>query len=149
LKKKSGKKFQQEKFKSVEEFLESLSGDELKIVTRLRAIIFECAPEISEKLSYNVPFYKMRKGLFFIWPSSIKWGKENSWTGVRFGFQKGYMLNDELNYLEKGNRKFVYYKTFHSVKEIDAHTLKSYIYAALITDKILAKKHGASEGDVQ
>lgn len=149
MKQKTKWKFQHVKFKSVDEFLESLTGEELKIVSRLRSVIFECAPEISEKLSYNVPFYKLNKGLFFIWPSSVKWGKENSWTGVRFGFQKGYMLNDDLEYLEKGNRKFVYYKTFQSVKEIDADILKGYIYAALITDKFLGKNNGTSEGDVQ
>lgn len=149
MKKKSGIKFQDVKFKSVDEFLDFLEGEERKIVKILRSVVFECLPEITEKLSYNVPFYKLHKGLFFIWPSSIRWGKVNSWTGVRFGFQTGYLLLDEHNYLEKGNRKHVYYKTFHSVKEIDKELLKTYIFEAAIVDQTFSKKHGTSERNVQ
>lgn len=132
--------FKNIKFKSVEEFLEFLPDDELKIVKFLRKIVFDSLPHITEKISYNVPFYKMNKGLFFIWPSSVKWGKGQSWTGVRFGFQKGYLLSDEINYLDKGERKYIFWKNFSSVKDIDPDLLKSYIFEAALIDQEIKKK---------
>ena len=127
-------------FHSVDEFLDFLPDDELKITQLLRKLIFECAPGITEKLSYNVPFYKMNKGMFFIWPAAILWGKTKSYTGVRFGFQQGYLMADDLDYLDKGDRKQVYYRDFLKTGDIDADLLRSYIFEALIIDKQFKKK---------
>ncbi|MCE3228728.1 MAG: hypothetical protein K0S32_3279 [Bacteroidetes bacterium] len=128
-------KFQDVKFRNVDEFLDYLPEDERKIVNLLRKIVFDCLPEVSEKLSYNVPFYRVHKGICFVWPASVKWGKGHTWTGVRFGFQYGYLLADEINYLDKGERKQVYWKNFSSIKEIDTDLLKSYIFEAAILDQ--------------
>lgn len=127
-------------FSSVDEFLDYLPDHELKIAERLRKIIFDCVPGITEKLSYNVPFYKMNKGMFFIWPASILWGKTKSYEGVRFGFQQGYLLTDDQNYLDKGNRKQVYYRDFLTIRDIDTDLLRSYIFEALIIDGQFKKK---------
>lgn len=127
------------RFNSIDEFLDYLPAAELKIVERLRKMIFECVPQITEKLSYNVPFYKMNKGMFFIWPASVLWGKTRSYEGVRFGFQQGYLLTDELNYLDKGERKQVYYRDYKTVKDIDADLLRTYIFEAVIVDKQFKK----------
>ncbi len=127
-------------FNSIDEFLDYLPADELKIVERLRKVIFDCVPHITEKLSYNVPFYKINKGMFFIWPASVLWGKTKSYEGVRFGFQQGYLLTDELNYLDKGERKQVYYKDYLTIKEIDADLLRTYIYEALLIDEQFKKR---------
>jgi hypothetical protein len=132
-------KFQPVKFKTVDEFLDHLPEDELKVVVLLRKLIFDCLPGITEKLSYNVPFYKIHKGLFFIWPASVLWGKKNNWTGTRFGFQQGNLLNDDINYLDKGDRKQVFYKNFVNVKEIDTDILKSYIFEAALIDQQFSK----------
>jgi len=126
-------------FNSIDEFLDYLPAGELKIVERLRKIIFDCVPHITEKLSYNVPFYKMNKGMFFIWPASVLWGKTKSYEGVRFGFQQGYLLTDELNYFDKGERKQVYYKDYLTIKEIDADLLRTYIFEAVMVDKQFKK----------
>lgn len=127
-------KMQNVKFKNVEEFLEFLPPDELKLTKFLRKIIFDCVPGITEKLSYNVPFYKRNKGMFFIWPASVLWGKKQTYKGVRFGFQQGNLINDEPNYLEKGERKQVYWKDLTSIKEIDIDLLKAYIFEAVEID---------------
>ncbi|MBA3662996.1 MAG: DUF1801 domain-containing protein [Bacteroidetes bacterium] len=138
-------KFQSVSFKTVEEFLEYLPEDELKIVKVLRKLVLDSLPGVTEKLSYNVPFYKVHRGICFIWPSSVKWGKGHSWTGVRFGFQQGNLLSDEINYLDKGERKQVFWKNFSSVKDIDADLLKSYIFeAAIIDQEKKDKNNGAS-----
>jgi uncharacterized protein YdhG (YjbR/CyaY superfamily) len=133
------KKMQEVDFGSIEEFLVFLPEDELKIVELLRKIIFHCIPDIEEKISYNVPFYKRHSNICYIWPSSVQWGNVKN-TGVQFGFTKGYLLTDEINWLEKGKRKQVYWKTFHSVKEIDTDILKAFIFEAVLADEDYSKK---------
>ena len=59
---------------------------------------------------------------------------------MQFGFNKGYLIQDDIDWLEKGNRKQVFWKTFHSVKEIDVDLLKAYIFEAVIVDEDLFKK---------
>ncbi len=132
-------KMQSVSFKDVEEFLDFLPADELEITEALRELIFNCVPNITEKLSYNVPFYKKHKGMFFIWPAAILWGNKKTYTGVRFGFQQGYLVNDELNYLDRGDRKQVYYKDFNSIKEMDEDVLKTYIFEAVEIDRQFRK----------
>lgn len=120
-------KIQSVSFRNVDEFLDYLTVDELKIVKLLRNIIFEGSQHITEKLSYNVPFYKIDKTIFFIWPTSILWGKTKSYEGVRHGFTSGYLMQDELNYLDKGNRKIAYYRDFSEMnilKEQSQHKIK-------------------------
>ena len=129
------RKMQNVDFGSVDEFLDFLPDDELQITLHLRNLIFETVPDIHEKLSFNVPFYSRNKGLFFIWPASILWGSKKSYSGVRLGFQQGYLLQDDLNYLEKGSRKQVFMKDFHHLSEIDDQVLTVYFYEALQIDR--------------
>lgn len=133
-------------FSSLEECLDFLPENEKLIVEFLRELIHESVDNIKEKLSYNVPFYSLHYMMFYIWPSAIQWGKSKT-KGVQFGFCQGHLLPDESNYLEKGNRKQVYTKTFHSIKDIDSDLLRSYIFDAiqvdeqLHQDKILRKRN--------
>lgn len=122
-------------FRNIDEFLEFLSADEFKIVEVLRKVIYSCVPDVTEKLSYNVPFYKYHKNFCFIWPASVLWGKKKTYEGVRLGFTNGYLMTDEIGYLEKGNRKQVYWRDFLNVKEIDVDLIKSYIFEALLIDQ--------------
>jgi len=133
-------KMQNVSFRNVDEFLEFLPEDELKIVGLLRKIVFTCAPDAFEKLTYNVPFYKYHKNFCFIWPASVLWGKKRTFEGVRFGFPNGHLLTDEMNYLEKGKRKFFYWKNFKKPKDVDTEILKSYIFEALAVDEELNRK---------
>jgi len=124
-------------FNNIEEFFDFLPENELKMTLFLRKIVLDCLPNSIEKLSYNVPFYKGRKNICFIWPSSVLWGKTISFSGVRFGFNQGYLLRDELNFLERGTRKQVFWKDFKTIKEIDADILKTYLFEALEIDRRL------------
>jgi hypothetical protein len=126
-------------FKSVDEFLEFLPDDELKITEYLRSLIFDCILNVTEKLSYNVPYYKRNANICFIWPASVLWGKKKTYNGVRLGFTNGYLMHDEINYLDKGDRKQVYWKDFTDIKQIDADLLKAYIYEAVEIDSQLAE----------
>lgn len=128
------RKMQNVDFKTIDELLDFLPDNERKTVELLRKIVSQCIPDIEEKISYNVPFYKRHSNICYIWPSSVQWGNVKN-TGVQFGFNKGYLMPDEINYLEKGKRKQVFWKTFHSAKEIDIELLRSYIFEALLVDE--------------
>ncbi len=121
-------------FRNIDEFFDFLPEDELKIVRLLRSIIFNCLPNCTEKLNYNVPFYRLRKPTCFIWPASVMWGDKVTYQGVRLGFNQGYLLKDEINFLEKGTRKQVYWKSFHDLKEINIDLVKTYLFEAAEVD---------------
>jgi hypothetical protein len=126
-------------FKNVDDLLAFLPEEELKIFERLRKLIFTCIPDCTEKLSYNVPFYKKHRNICFIWPPSVKWSGVGH-EGIRFGFSNGYLLTDEIGYLDKGTRKQVYWRDFTSLKETDAVLLKAYIFEAAAIDEKMRKK---------
>lgn len=127
-------KMQSVDFKTIDDFLDFLPEEELKIVELLRAVIFNSIPDVTEKLSFNVPFYKRHKNICFIWPASILWGKKKSYNGVRLGFTTGYLMQDEINYLDKGDRKQVYYKDYTNLKDIEIDLLKAYLFEAVEID---------------
>lgn len=139
MRKKPSFSMQQVKFRSIEECLDFLPADELAITEVLRKLVFECIPGVTEKLSFNVPFYKRHKGICFIWPASILWGKKKTYEGVRFGFQYGNMLTDEDGYLEKGDRKQVYWKDFTKLRADDIDMLKALLYEAVLLDDAMKK----------
>ncbi len=125
--------FQPISFNSIEDFLSFLPKREYDIVQFLRQLIYSCMPNCTEKLAYNVPFFYLKKRILYIWPSSVPWGKVKK-EGVTIGFCNGYLLSDEINFLEKGNRKQVYTKTYFHINEIDVDLLKSYIFNAIEVD---------------
>ncbi|MCB0522359.1 MAG: DUF1801 domain-containing protein [Lewinellaceae bacterium] len=135
---KEKKPVQNVQFRTVGELLDFLPEDQLAIVERLRELVFECVPEIEERLSFNVPFYRRFKAICFIWPGAVSWGSK-TWEGVEFGFNYGHLLADEAGYLDRGTRKQVFSKRFYSVKEIPEDLLRDYIYEAAIIDEEAGK----------
>jgi hypothetical protein len=131
---KTKKQMQNVSFDTVEQLLDYLPRMELIVVERLRELIFECIPNVEEKISYNVPFYRRHALICYIWPGSVSWGKSTK-EGVQFGFNYGNLLNDESNYLDKGKRKQVYTKDFHAPSDIDEDILRTYLYEASIVDE--------------
>lgn len=127
-------------FFSLEEFLEYLPQDERSITDKLRNLVLDTLPEIDERLSFNVPYYRLRKDICFIWPASILWGKLKSYEGVRFGFTYGHLLQDESHYFTLGNRKQVTYRDFTSSREIDPELIKSFLFEAAILDEQAASR---------
>ena len=133
------KKMQEVNFKSIEEFLEFLPIHERKIVDALRKLVLETIPDCEEKISYNVPFYRRHYNICYIWPPSITWDGF-SHEGVQFGFTYGFLLQDEIGYLERGKRKQVFWKSFFDVREIDTRLLQSYLHEAALIDFEKAKE---------
>jgi len=131
-------KMQNVNFRNVEEFLDYLPDNERDIIDYLREIIQECIPECSEKLSYNVPYFSKHSRICFIWPASVPWGNVKM-SGVQLGFCRGNLLHDDINYLEKGNRKQVYSKTFFEIEDIDVDILRAYLFDAVEVDDQINK----------
>lgn len=127
-------KMQPVDFQTIDEFFDYLPENERTVVEILREIVLDCMPNCHERLSYNVPYYYLRSRICFIWPSSVTWGKVKL-EGVQFGFCKGHLLNDEMDYLEKGNRKEVFVKTFFKPSDIDVDLLKAYLFEAIVVDE--------------
>lgn len=130
-------KMQNVDFQSTEEFYAFLSQEQLHMTLLLKAFLLECIPHVKENLSFNVPYFKVHKNIAFIWPADVLWGKKKKHVGVRIGFTQGFRLTDPNNFLEKGSRKQVYYKTFQNIGQIekDADLLKALIYEAALLDR--------------
>lgn len=131
-------KFQPMQFRSVEEFLDYLPENELVVVEYLRRLIYDCIPGVREKLAYNVPFFYGHSRICFIWPAAVPWGKVPQ-NGIKLGFCKGHLLNDELAYLELEHRKEVSWKTFFEVPVQDEDILKTYLFEAAAIDELQTK----------
>lgn len=121
------------------DLLTFLPEDQLEIVEALRELVFSSVEGIEERLSFNVPFYHLRKGICYIWPGAVSWGSK-TWEGVEFGFNYGYLLADEANYLERGNRKQVYNKRFFSPSEINVELLTAYLLEAAENDDLMFRE---------
>lgn len=130
------KRMQNVKFGDVNDLLAFLPEDQLEITERLRGIIWEVLPDVQEKLSYNVPFYKLRKNVCFIWPGAVPWGKTVK-DGVMLGFSYGYLLHDASDYLERGDRQQVYAKNFHQLEEIDEDLIRHFLIQSIEIDEML------------
>jgi hypothetical protein len=128
------RQMQNVKFRNLDEFFDFIPKNELAVVQVLRQIIFDCIPDCAEKFSYNVPTFYRHSRICFIWPASVTWGNVRT-NAVRLGFVKGYLMRDEINYLDKGDRKQVYWRDFSVVNEIDTDLLKSYIFEAVLIDE--------------
>jgi hypothetical protein len=130
-------RMQKVSFRNVEQFIQYLPDDELKLVECLRHLIYECLPDCTEHLSYNVPYFRRYANICFIWPASVTSGRGKNYEGVRLGFTNGYLIRDDKNYLDHGDRKQVYWKDFQSLKEIDLDIdiIKMYLFEAAQIDE--------------
>jgi hypothetical protein len=125
-------KFQPVDFQDLDDFYAYLPDDQLVMVKALRSLIYECIPEIKEKLSYNVPFFKLKKNICFLWPGEVPWG--GTFEGVQIGFTSGHLLSDDSDYLDAGKRKYIRTRIFRSTKEIDFEKLRILLFEALEID---------------
>jgi len=131
-------KFQNVDFNSIGDFLDFLPDNEFIIVEELRNLIYQCIPDIKEKLSYNVPFFHRNRNICFIWPASVPWGNIPK-EGIQLGFTSGNLINDFAGYLDFGTRKNVATKTFYSREEIEANLVRAYLFEALEVDNAFGK----------
>jgi len=126
-------RFQKLSFKRIEDLLEFLPENELKIVEALRKIVLNNIPNVTEKLAYNVPYYYLNSRVCFIWPGSVPWGGTRG--GVQFGFCRGALLRDESQFLKGQDLKEVRSLTYHQLSDIDSELLISFLFEAVEIDE--------------
>lgn len=131
-------RFQPMSFTSVQECLDFIPEHERELVEHLRKLIQTTIPEITEKLSYNVPYYFRNKRLCFIWPGSIPWGKIQE--GVRLGFANGHRLQGEFAYLNSPVGKTVSSRVFKHISEIDDEIIIQLLLEARLLDEMSGQK---------
>ena len=122
------------RFATVQECLDFLPADERALTEQLRELIVQEAPELHERLSFNVPFYKGRRDVCFLWPASVLWGKRKTYNGVRVGFSYGNLLKDAAGYLHSGERKQVCWRGFTTLTATDERTLRTLLREAIRVD---------------
>lgn len=68
---------------TVQEHLDFLPSDERTLTAHPRELLNQQAPELQERISFNVPFYKVRKYICFLWPASVLWGERKTCEASR------------------------------------------------------------------
>jgi len=125
-------------YHTIPDFFEYLPEDERLMALFLHDLVTSQIPGCKVKLAYQVPFYYVYARICFVWPASIPWGGIKQ--GVQIGFCRGHLLADESGYLEKGNRKTMYGKTFYTIDGIDTEVLQSLLDEAIEVDAMLYNK---------
>ena len=110
---------------TVDEFVQARVLPEYRdIVTALRALMKECAPDAEEGISYGIPAYRGRRMLAVISPTK---------KGITFAFSRGAEFEDRYGLLE-GVGKVSKNVRIRRVEEIDQAALRYYIGQALELD---------------
>lgn len=122
------------RFSSVAALLDFLPADERALTEQLRELIISEAPDLKERLSFNVPFYKGRCDVCFIWPASVLWGKTKTDEGVRFGLSYGSLVPGCEPYLQRGERKQVCWRDLHRLTSSDERMIRTVLRAGLAVD---------------
>ncbi len=119
--------------RSAEDLYPLLPDNELKVIKFLRNLILDNCPELQEHIAYNVPFYKGKKNVCFLWPAAVPWG--NVAEGVALGFTRGDELMDDEQILEAGTRKHVRTVVFTQTIDIKPEQVLTYLFEAVELDK--------------
>ena len=110
---------------TVDEFVQTNVLPEYRdIVTALRALMKECAPDAEEEISYGIPAYRGRRMLAVISPTK---------KGITFAFSRGAEFKDTYGLLE-GVGNVSKNVRIRRVDEINKTALRYYIAQALELD---------------
>ncbi len=123
------------RFPTVAALLEFLPAEERALTERLRELIISEAPDLKERLSFNVPFYKGRRDVCFLWPASVLWGRTKTYEGVRFGLSYGNLLPGCEPYLQRGERKQVCWRDLQELTAGDERRIRTVLRAAIVVDQ--------------
>lgn len=123
------------RFPSVAALLEFLPAKERALTEQLRELIISEAPDLKERLSFNVPFYKGLRDVCFLWPASVLWGKTKTYEGVRFGLSYGSLVPGCEPYLQRGERKQVCWRDLQELTNDDERRIRVVLRAAVVVDQ--------------
>lgn len=123
------------RFSSVQDMLDFLPTEERELTEQLRELIISEAPDLKERMSFNVPFYKAQRDVCFIWPASVLWGKRKTYEGVRFGLSYGSLVPGSEPYLQRGPRKQMLWRDLTTLSDTDMRQIRTLLQAALAVDR--------------
>jgi hypothetical protein len=114
--------------KSVDEYVADLQAWQAEIVTALRKLIREAAPNASEAIKWAQPVFEENGPFAFIRPAS---------KHVTIGFWRGAEMADPKGVFEGEGDRMKHIK-LTAVKDIQAHDVQSYVREAVA----LNRQHG-------
>ena len=106
----------------VDDYILQLTPDKKEIYIILRDFIRETVPEITERISYGIPFFYLNRPFAYL--------HQNKNDGVDLSFPSGHLLSNAHKALEKRDRKFVRTLHYKSVQDIDLEILKEVLLEA-------------------
>jgi hypothetical protein len=110
---------------TVDEFVKNKVLPEYQpIVSMLRGLMFEMAPDIKEVINYGIPVYKKKRAIAVISPTK---------KGITFAFSRGSQFEDKYGLLE-GEGKISKNLRIKSIENVNKDALKYYIKQALDMD---------------
>ena len=115
------------KFKTVDEYVDSLQGWQREVVSMLRDLIREAAPEATEAIKWAQPVYEDHGPFCYI--KAFK-------NHVNFGFWRGADLPDPEGLIESSGKKMGHVKLVGS-DEIRPEVFAEYVRAAVVLNRTL------------
>lgn len=104
------------KYQTVDEYILSQDESTRILIFFLRDIILSTSIEITERLSFNCPFYYYKGMLCYI---SLEKKR------VYIGFCRGALLKNKYPVLEKNNRKLIASVAYKNPEEVDVAVIQS------------------------
>jgi hypothetical protein len=115
------------KFETVDEYVDSLEGWRREVVSRLRDLIREAAPEATEAIKWAQPVYEDHGPFCYI--KAFK-------NHVNFGFWRGADLPDPEGLIESSGKKMGHVKV-GGAEEIRTDVFQEYVRAAVELNRTL------------
>jgi hypothetical protein len=138
---------EQAKAVDIDQLIANLPRNEQVLVKRLRALILECIPQVTEKVypDMAMPFYARTRLICFIWPPSVLWEpganpEKRRTKGVSLGFNQGNLMSNEDGVLLAEGRKQVYMTYFKKLDDIDEAKVRALLFEAAMVDEQFARK---------
>jgi len=107
--------------KTVDGYIAQLNNDQAAIVSKVRQIILEAAPEADESIKWAQPVYETNGPFAYI--KAFK-------NSVNFGFWRGVDINDPYGLLDGSGDKMRHVK-LASLEDINEQAFKDYVLQAL------------------
>lgn len=114
------------KYLTVDDYILSQNEDTRQLIFLLRDIILSTSTEITERLSFNCPFYHYKGMLCYI---SIEK------KVVYVGFCRGVLLKEKYPTLELKNRKLIASISYKSMDEVDVEVIQDILRDSMKLNK--------------
>ncbi|HRO42340.1 MAG TPA: DUF1801 domain-containing protein [Flavipsychrobacter sp.] len=124
---------------TVEKVIYRLPDKQFKFVAHIRELILTAHPEITEKISFNTPFFYCNS-----WLCYLDLMKQN--TLLEIAFINGHQLSDKHKKLVARNRKMVRSLVYETVADFDENIFRETLEEAItinLSKKKISKKQKA------